>query len=506
MIGIGPIIGQIDLKKSSVIILSTFTVKGKYFYELIPDNTNCSVITEKLCAEQIKIPIKTTIRHLCLDKTNYTLNLLNSEKVVIAQGIGRVRITARHKIAFTSGNNYKLAENTNMWTGVLGDPDVDLVIMMGNNVYADGVFYQLLNELNSKTNINIDEIVDNALSAYHDLYYENWVTNPIIQQIMSTTSTLMIQENHDVFSLWGTGKIPHGYDRDTFSIALKIARTIINKYQRNLIHEWSFPSDRNYYFKHTWGNIALFCNEFRNGTRVELDCSQASEMLKFAKKSKSKKIKSFISISPTFLLPTNDNIIHSNNPSQLINIFARSISNAPMTSNTSSFYFNTIFKIKKLYDDISIICGNSNIFMEGNIVMNGNSCVPFYSSSPIMMMPINLSYPLINNGSGEGIPIEKQIGSYCDNTFVFRGDYYNVRNYIAGYYDADSMCVIVEKNLGSSTNISDGEALTEFIMDIGNIHSGSLSEPIGVNDRINYIRSQMITCDMLSASIDTLFN
>lgn len=505
---IGPIIGQIDLRFSTAIILSTFSSTGKYIYELVPDNTIYPTIKVKTNVLQIKMPVQTVIQNLSLNKTNYTINLLANDLSLLGPGIGRLRISSKHKIAFTSGNNYKLSENTNMWTGILEDTDVDLVVMMGNNVYADGVFYKVLNELTIQTNDNINEIVDDAFYAYHDLYYDTWVNNPILQQVMSTTSIIMMPENHDVFSLWGTGKMPAGYDKDIFLAALKIAKTVVNKYQRNLMLAKSFPSDSNYYFKHVWGNIALFCNEFRNGTSVELDYKQRHEMIGFAKRAKLHGIQSFVCVSPTFLFPTNDRLVHFDNVSSLVDIFVKSTSKAAMTNDNAAFYFNAVFEIKKLYSNVTVVCGNSNIFIEGTVIQNETKCVPFYSASPIMMMPINLLYPASNTDSStEGIAFEKQIGSFYNNLYTFRGDYNNVRNYVTGYYDSDSTNVIIEKVLNAPTNISDMNvsSFTEFIMDVANINVGSLSDPVGTSDRITYIRSQKSLIDVLSSFVQTLF-
>lgn len=505
---IGPIIGQIDLRFSTAIILSTFSSTGKYIYELVPDDTICPRLKVKINVLKIKMPVQTVIQNLAINRTNYTINLLDCNLNLLESSIGRLRTSLKHKIAFTSGNNFKLSENTNMWTGILADTDVDLVVMMGNNVYADGVFYKVLNELSIQKNDNINEIIDNAFHAYHDLYYDTWTNNPILQQVMSTTSTIMIPENHDVFSLWGTGKIPKGYDKDIFLASLKIAKTVINKYQRNLMLAKSFPSNCNYYFKHVWGNIALFCNEFRNGKSVELDCKQRREMIGFAKKAKSYGIKSFVCVSPTFLFPTNDKLVHFDNVSSLVDIFIKSTSKASMTNNNSAFYFNSVFEIKKIYNNVTVVCGNSNIFIEGTVLQNETNCIPFYSSSPIMMLPINLLYPSLNvDSNSEGISFEKQIGSFYNNLYTFRGDYNNVRNYVTGYYDSDSTNVIIEKVLNSPTNISDVDVslFTEFIMDIANIKVGSLSDPIATSDRINYIRSQKSAANVLSSFAQTLF-
>jgi hypothetical protein len=125
-----------------------------------------------------------------------------------------------------------------------------------------------------------------------------------------------------------------------------------------------------------------------------------------------------------------------------------------------------------------------------------------------MMMPINLLYPASNTDSStEGIAFEKQIGSFYNNMYTFRGDYNNVRNYVTGYYDADSANVIIEKVLNAPTNISDMNvaSFTEFIMDVANINVGSLSDPIGTSDRISYIRSQKSLVDVLSSFMQTLF-
>ena len=506
---IGPIIGQIDLRFSTAIILSTFSATGKYIYELVPDNTIYPTIKAKANVLQFKMPVQTCIPNLSLTKTNYTVNLLSSDSTVLGLNIGRVRTSTKHKIAFASGNNYRLSENTNLWTGILNDTDIDLVVMMGNNVYADGIFFKVLNELAFQKNENINDVVDEAFYAYHELYYDNWVNNPIIQQVMSTTSIIMIPENHDVFSLWGTGKMPSGYDKDIFLATLKIAKTVVNKYQRNLMFSKNFPNNCNYYFRHVWGGVALFCSEFRNGMTVELDYKQRHEMIKFAKKAKLHGIQSFICVSPTFLFPTNDRIVHFDNVSSLVDVFVKSTSRASINNDNSAFYFNAVFEIKKLFNNVTVICGNSNIFVEGTVIQNDNKCVPFYSSSPIMMMPINVTYPIALSGGscGGAESCEKQIGSFYDNLYTFRGEYNNVRSYVTGHYDLDTNSIVIEKVLSAPTDITDMNvsSFTEFIMDIANIKVGSLSEPVSTGDRITYIKSQKNIVDTLSSFMQTLF-
>ena len=503
---IGPIIGQIDLNCSTAIILATFDNIGKYIYEIIPDDNTCITIKKKFHVKKRKMPIRIIVENIILKKTKYTINLLDSKSNVISNDIGRIRISTQNKIAFVSGNDYKLSENINLWNNILEDSEIDLVAMIGNNVYADGVFYKVLNELS--TNCDINNVVDTAFDAYHDLYYDAWTNNAVLRQIMSTTSIIMTPGNHDIFSLWGTGKIPHGYNENIFNAGLKIAKVIINKYQRSLMFEKNFPSKHNYYFVHTWGNIAMFCNEFRNNNCLKLDCEQYHEMIKFAKKSIKLGIKSFLCTSSTFLIPTNDKIVQFDNISTLIDIFIKSVSKSAMFANNCSFYFDTIFKIKKIFNNVTVICGNSNIFVEGQIFQNDIKTIPFYSASPITSLPINLLYPLSNTSSQAiGIAFDKKIGTYCHNNYIIRGDYNNVRNYVVANYDNNSCKIIVEKTWSLQIDFSqiNSSYFTELVMDISNIGIGTLSEPMSSIDRLNYVRSQKVLTNNLSLLMQTLF-
>ncbi|WP_214411961.1 alkaline phosphatase D family protein [Sphaerisporangium fuscum] len=82
-----------------------------------------------------------------------------------------------------------------------GDDLPDLMLFLGDQVYADEPSQEMLDFIHRRRDDGPDEIVD--FEEYAELYRQAW-TDPVVRWVLSTVPTAMIFDDHDVRDDWNT--------------------------------------------------------------------------------------------------------------------------------------------------------------------------------------------------------------------------------------------------------------------------------------------------------------
>lgn len=501
-INFGPIVGQIDIENGKAIILASFDETGIIKYRATPNSSILGPIEVSVVIPKANKPIRTIIEGLDLSDEFYSVDLVQENGDVVSN-IATLKVTTSHKIAFVSCNNSDLAAGSDLWSNIATDSDIDLVVMMGDNVYADGIFYQTMNELLVTPKKSWKNVKTLALEKYRDLYYANWFNNSTsIGSVLPRVSTVMVPDNHDIYSAWGNGKIASDYPKDVFSRAVKIAKSAVNSYQRNLLFYESFPSQSNYYFNFKWGTIGIFCTEFRNGHSVETTVNQRKAIIDFAKAQKILDTKNIIIASPIFPLPRKNNGILS----RFMKLIVTDINENEISASASAEFLDAVFAAKKIVENITLVCGDTHTMISGNIIQNSDISIPVYVSSPITNNPVTLSYPIVSlSDKTASITFTAPIGASTDNSYLFDGIYRTaIRNYCT-CYENNIGTLFVEQIVDSSPDdhmALDTSKYIKYLAQIGNINLGTLSAPLdGTISQESFINGQATTTAVMLGQI-----
>lgn len=505
-INFGPIIGQIDIDNGKAIILASFDEAGTVKYRINPNSNLFEPFDITVTIPKANKPIRIIAEGLNFSDNFYNVDLVQTDDTVTSN-IATIKVTTAHKMAFVSCNNAELAGGSDLWASIKADTDVDLIVMLGDNVYADGIFYQTMNELIATPKKNWKDVKTLALEKYRDLYYANWFNNDTsMGSLLSRVSTVAVPDNHDIYSAWGNGKNVSDYPKDVFSKAVKIGKSALNNYQRNLLFYESFPSQSNYYFNFKWGNVGLFCAEFRNGHSVETTTNQRKAIVDFANAQKLLDTTNIVIASPIFPLPRKTNGILS----KFMKLIDSDINESEIGGTACAEFLDAVFSAKEIIDNVALICGDTHTMISGSIIQNSDASVPVYVSSPITNNPVTLTYPIMSSDDITApIGLTSSIGASTDNSYLFDGEYRPaVRNY----------CTCYENNVGTMEiehvlDDAPDNHLTlntsnycKYLAHLGNINVGTLSSPLDGSDAQSaFMTGQAVTTlVMLEQLVDAL--
>ena len=141
--------------------------------------------------------------------------------------------------------------------------DFDLIIHMGDQIYADDVFYMAKDILDAGSKKNKD-FKHEILELFRGYYRENW-NHTHTRNALSQCSNLMIWDDHEIRDDWGN----RSYDKIKGSLdhqAGLLARQVFHEYQRQL---WdnidAIPQDDIEFHFHSWGEIGIVFLDLRGG-------------------------------------------------------------------------------------------------------------------------------------------------------------------------------------------------------------------------------------------------
>eukprot|EP01069_Polyplicarium_translucidae_P000252 Polyplicarium_translucidae@DN1144_c0_g1_i1.p1 len=166
-------------------------------------------------------------------------------------------------IAFVSCNKYKItrdevSEGTDLWKDIFkraSRGEIDYLIHMGDNVYADTDLYAIENgertlrglEDDCRWHIAMEMLKDVPSNEWHlhfekicevfrAIYRETW-NHPPTKHALANVPNLMILDDHDIRDDWGDRDV----DRDPMSLDFFVgccAYEVYNEYQRNLFEDY----------------------------------------------------------------------------------------------------------------------------------------------------------------------------------------------------------------------------------------------------------------------------
>ncbi len=202
------------------------------------------------------------------------------------------------RCASFSCNNMTCEDNPCVWddlrTKLVETDRVDLLLMMGDQVYADVAFAQGKAMLD-KPHMWSAELHEQLVENYRRVYRQTWAYEPT-RRVLSQVPSVCIWDDHDVRNDWGS----HATDRDRTCDVYKVglaARDAFWEYQRQLWDDVCDPASgrlradlrdsiKGDFHSHRFGDFGIFVLDTR-GSRsfysyVRTACSACSHALVFS--------------------------------------------------------------------------------------------------------------------------------------------------------------------------------------------------------------------------------
>ncbi|HLG12932.1 MAG TPA: alkaline phosphatase D family protein [Blastocatellia bacterium] len=187
---------------------------------------------------------------------------------------GRVKTLAANlselNVAAVSCNFTPMRGETDLWADMrdryINPGSIDVLLHIGDQIYADRAFYEGLQILNDGRPRGDKTLEDDIAELFRALYRMTW-RDPATRDVLAGVSNLMIWDDHEIRDDWGSNATDYDRSSDQFYVGT-IARRVYREYQRQLWDDLDTDQDAASGHEdhlHVWGSIGILFVDQRGG-------------------------------------------------------------------------------------------------------------------------------------------------------------------------------------------------------------------------------------------------
>ena len=184
-------------------------------------------------------------------------------------------------IGAVSCNDIGQSGPMDMWEDMKGrytDPgNIQLLLHMGDQVYADNFYARSLNLLGDVNDVNNvpPEVEEAILETYRLLYRSIWGYSSR-RAVLANVSNLMIWDDHEIRDDWGSRPGDADSSAKGYYVGT-LARRVFREYQRQLWDDFDVDADPDYgseHHLHSWGSLGVLFVDQRGGRSFGREASK----------------------------------------------------------------------------------------------------------------------------------------------------------------------------------------------------------------------------------------